>query len=167
MNPHLSERFRAIREDEYTDPDVAPLARPLRINGDISKYFQDTAKPVATAGSWVNKPEIPTAYELLPDSSRTTGFTVGEQIIDFNEELRPNRVEGEYESKEEYLGTQYNLLREDAIRPLQQAVEEVRKNPWRDESDYPPSSGIGIYEPVSWRSSWSLVIHLFLSNAVL
>ncbi|KAF2438516.1 P-loop containing nucleoside triphosphate hydrolase protein [Karstenula rhodostoma CBS 690.94] len=149
MNPHLTERFRAGQphhEDDYPDLDIAPLARPSRINGDIWKYCQDANKPVANAGSWVNKPEIPTISELLPDSS--IGFTVGEQIIDFNEELRQNKVEGNYESKEEYLGTHYDLLREDAVRPLRQAVEEVRKDPWRDESDYPPSSGIGIYEPV-------------------
>ncbi|KAL1606332.1 hypothetical protein SLS60_003734 [Paraconiothyrium brasiliense] len=76
------------------------------------------------------------------------GFPEGEQMISFSEELRPNKVEGDYESNEEYLGTQYDLMREDAIRPLREAVQEVRKDPWRDESDYPSSSGIGIYEPV-------------------
>ncbi|KAL5386844.1 hypothetical protein DPSP01_003862 [Paraphaeosphaeria sporulosa] len=147
MIKHLSERL-CSPQDDYPDPDVAPLARPSRINGDIWKYYQNASQytPV-NAGSWVNKPEIPTPSEILPGSC-SPGFTVGEQIINLNEELRPNKVEGNYESKEEYLGTQYDLLREDAIRPLRQAVEEVRKDPWRDESDYPPSSGIGIYEPV-------------------
>lgn len=148
MNSHLSERFRTPKQDEFPDPDVIPLARPSRINGDIWKYCQDVTKPVPKAGSWINKPETPTAIELFAGSD-PKGFAVGETIIDLDEELRPNRVEGSYESKDEYLGTQYDLLREDAIRPLRQAVEEVRKDPWRDESDYPPSSGIGIYEPVS------------------
>ncbi|KAL5406333.1 hypothetical protein PMIN03_007833 [Paraphaeosphaeria minitans] len=147
MNPHISERLRASHQDDYPDPNVAPLARPSRINGDIWKYCQDTTKLVVNTGSWINKSEIPTSSELFPGGN-SASFTVGEQIINLDEELRPNKVEGSYKSKEEYLGTQYNLLREDAIRPLRQAVEEVRKNPWRDESDYPPSSGIGIYEPV-------------------
>jgi helicase required for RNAi-mediated heterochromatin assembly 1 len=159
MNPHLTERFRTVRlhEDDYPDPDVAPLARPSRINGDVWKYCQDASKPVVNAGSWIDKPEIPTSFELFPNIP--TGFTEGEQIIDFEEdvELRPNKVEGEYKSNEEYLGTQYDLVREDAIRPLRQAVEQVRKDPWREESDYPSSSGIGIYEPVSRHSAFSLV----------
>jgi helicase required for RNAi-mediated heterochromatin assembly 1 len=159
MNSHLTERFRAgrLHDDGCPDPDVAPLARPSRINNDIWKYCQDASKPVAKAGSWIDKPEIPTSIELLPNIP--TSFTEGEQIIDFDEdvELRPNRVEGDYKSNEEYLGTQYDLLREDAIRPLRQAIEQVRKDPWREESDYPPSSGIGIYEPVSRRSTLSVV----------
>lgn len=150
MNAHLTERFRNVRvndDDRYPDSDTSPLARPNRTNGDIWEYFQDAQKPVTNAGSWIHKPEVPTSAEILPNCQ--VGFVTGEQMIDFEEELRPNRVEGAYESNEEYLSTQYELLREDAIRPLRQAVEEVRKDPWRDECDYPQSSGIGIYEPVS------------------
>lgn len=137
--------------DRDPDPEVAPLSKPSLINDDIWKYCQQAGKRVVEAGSWIDKPEVPSLSELLPNVP--TGFTVGEQIIDLNEELRPNKVEGSYESKEEYLGTQYALLREDAIRPLRQAIQEVRKDPWRDESDYPPNIGIGIYEPVSQRST--------------
>jgi helicase required for RNAi-mediated heterochromatin assembly 1 len=61
--------------------------------------------------------------------------------------LRPNKVEGEYQDNQEYLSTQYDLLREDAVRPIREAVAEVRKDSSRDELDYPQSSGIGIYEP--------------------
>ncbi|KAJ4356660.1 uncharacterized protein N0V89_004696 [Didymosphaeria variabile] len=149
MNAHLVERLRAVQlQDSYPDPEVAPLARPSRTNNDIDKYYKVASKSVANAGPWLHKPEFPTSSELFPDVLTGTGFTEGEQIISFSEELRPNKVDGDYECNEEYLGTQYELLREDAIRPLREAVQEVRKDPWRDESDYPSSSGIGIYEPV-------------------
>ncbi|KAF1970981.1 P-loop containing nucleoside triphosphate hydrolase protein [Bimuria novae-zelandiae CBS 107.79] len=147
MNPHLTERFGAARlDDRYPDPEVAPLARPSRTNNDIWKYGEDAKKPVVNAGSWISKPEVPTASELL--ANYQSGFAVGEQIIDLDQELRPNKVVGAYESNEEYLGTQYDLLREDALRPLRQAIEEVRRNPYLDEASYSSSSGIGIYEPV-------------------
>jgi helicase required for RNAi-mediated heterochromatin assembly 1 len=56
-------------------------------------------------------------------------------------------VEGAYENTEEYLGTTYELLREDSIRPLREAVVEVRKEPFKDEAEYGNNS-LGIYEPV-------------------
>lgn len=125
-------------DDHYPDPELVPLSSRPRTNNDISKYFQDASKPVIKAGTWINKPEVPTSSEILTESS---GFTVGEQIIDLDEEIRPNKVKGAYQSNEEYLGTQYELLREDAIRPLRQAVEDVRKDPWKNEPEYPPASG--------------------------
>jgi helicase required for RNAi-mediated heterochromatin assembly 1 len=69
-------------------------------------------------------------------------------IIDVTEELRPNKVQGAYENNEEYLGTQYDLLREDSIRPLREAVAHVRASPWLDEAEYQNSANIGIYDPV-------------------
>lgn len=151
MNAHPTERSGASSRDEhrYPDPEITPPAKPSRINGDIAAYYEDAKKPVASAGNWVNKPEMPTPAELLANCQ--IGFEIGEKMIDLTEELRPNKTEGAYENNEEYLGTQYELLREDALRPLRRAVEEVRKDPWRNESDYPPSSGIGIYEPVSFK----------------
>lgn len=149
MNSHLTERLGAFRPDDnpYPDPEVAPLARPSRINEDISKYYQDFKKPVVNAGPWIHKPEVPTSTELIEDPQ--VSCTSGEKIVDLNEKLRPNKIKGAYDNNEEYLGTQYDLVREDALRPLRQAIKEVKKNPYLDESAYPPSSGIGIYEPVS------------------
>jgi helicase required for RNAi-mediated heterochromatin assembly 1 len=112
------------------------------MNDDIIQYFQDGKKAIADGGEWLSKPEIPPPSEILDPS----GFDT-EQIVDLKDELRPNKLEGAYADNQEYLSTQYDLLREDAIRPLREAVAEVRKDPWRDELEYPQSSGIGIYEP--------------------
>ena len=151
MNAHLTERFGVphTNDDGYPDPEITPLARPSRMNNDIHKYQENAKKPVVNAGSWIEKPEVPTSAELMVNCQ--ISFP-DETIIDLEEELRPNRIDGPYQSNEEYLGTQYELLREDAIRPLRQAIEEVRRNPWWNESKYPPSRAIGIYEPVSGRA---------------
>jgi helicase required for RNAi-mediated heterochromatin assembly 1 len=111
------------------------------MNNDLQEYFQE--KPVS-GGSWLRKPEIPVASEIMGDEDATRGSG---SIIDVSEELRPNKVEGPYDSNDEYLGTQYELLREDSIRPLREAVSKVRASPYLNESEYTGAS-IGLYEPV-------------------
>ncbi|KAF1951321.1 P-loop containing nucleoside triphosphate hydrolase protein [Byssothecium circinans] len=147
MNAHIAERFHgsSAHHNRYPDPERVPLSLPARTNKDIEEYYSDAAKPVANAGAWLNNTEIPQPSEILPDPS-TLSFPLGPEIVKIDDELRPNKVEGAYDSKEDYLRTQYDLLKEDAIRPLRKAVEEVRRDPLRDESDY--TSNIGIYEPV-------------------
>ncbi|KAF2677402.1 P-loop containing nucleoside triphosphate hydrolase protein, partial [Lentithecium fluviatile CBS 122367] len=142
MNSHIAERFS---HDRYPDPERVPLSAPLRTNNDIIEYFDNAKKTITRAGTWHSKSEIPLPSEILTPSA--PGFDFVEKIIDLDDELRPNKVEGAYEDKEDYLRTHYELLREDAVRPLREAVAEVRKDPWRDELDYPPNANIGIYEP--------------------
>lgn len=145
------ERFpTTVCNDQYPDPENVPLSVPSRMNNDIWKYTQQAAKPVAGSGTWLEKPELPNVSEIF--SEHPPGFADEfDQVIDIEEALRPNRVNGPYTSIEEYLGTQYDLLREDAIRPLREAVAEVRKDARRDELDFPHSSSVGIYEPVSCK----------------
>ena len=148
MNSHLPERFTALGharrpQGHYPDPDHVPLAASSRTNNDILQYIHDAKKPVGSAGPWIDQPEIPTSAEIM---SFPTGFTQDPSALD--SKVRPNKVEGAYDTNEEYLGTQYELLREDALRPLRRAVEAVWKSPELDEFEYPPERGVGIYEPV-------------------
>ncbi|KAH7091387.1 P-loop containing nucleoside triphosphate hydrolase protein [Paraphoma chrysanthemicola] len=130
VNAHLTERFgRGPAASHHLVPhDDIPSAGPARVNNDIREYLELTEKPV-TAGAWIDKPEVPSPAEILRPTKR------------------PHKADGAYDSTEEYLGTTYDLLREDAIRPLRDAVEEVRKDPYKDEAEYDNNS-IGIYEPV-------------------
>ena len=43
--------------------------------------------------------------------------------------LAPNKIFGPWSSTEEYLKTHYNLIREDAVAPLRDAVAFVREDP--------------------------------------
>ncbi|KAF2714355.1 hypothetical protein K504DRAFT_366188 [Pleomassaria siparia CBS 279.74] len=122
------------------------MSVPNYVN-DISKYFKDAHKPVA-GRSWIGKPEMPRVSEIMSDLKPTFASSSGQPIIDVDEELRPNKVEGAYENNEEYLGTQYDLLREDSIRPLREAIEHIRASPYKDEAEYPMEASIGIYDPV-------------------
>lgn len=48
---------------------------------------------------------------------------------------------------EAYLAGMYELLREDAVRPLREAVNQVKDKPTADEEEF--SGTIGIYEKVT------------------
>jgi helicase required for RNAi-mediated heterochromatin assembly 1 len=148
VNPHLRERFGSASAPTTGNLNPyfsrAPTSRVMKHNNEIREYFEGANKPVA-GGNWLQKPEFPTPSEIM---SNPADHRPGEDIIDVTEELRPNKIEGAYESNEEYLGTQYDLLREDTVRPLREAVSQVRASPYLDEAEY-TGSRIGIYDPVS------------------
>lgn len=148
VNAHLTERFgRATSQNNTSIPnDNIPSSTPSRVNNDIRQYMQLAKRPV-TAGPWIDKPEIPSSLEILPPREKPGFISEAQALIDVGGGIRPHKAEGAYSSNEEYLGTKYDLLREDAIRPLRDAVEEVRNSPYKDEGEYDNNS-VGIYEPV-------------------
>ncbi|PVI01502.1 P-loop containing nucleoside triphosphate hydrolase protein [Periconia macrospinosa] len=157
MNAHLSERFPIpIRgKDNHPDPDPlsTPSATRSRANNDIEKYFKDAETPVTGAGPWLYEPEIPTPSDILQDPNNPKASAFIEQtgkLVEIPDDLypRPNKIEGPYKDNEDYLQTQYNLLKEDCLGPLREAVNQVRKDPLLDEAEYPQSASIGIYDPV-------------------
>lgn len=78
--------------------------------------------------TWRKKPEIPTVEELSADAV----------------DLCPNVIEGPYENVEEYLATHYELLREDAVAGLRDAISYIREFPHSNDTHE-----IAIYENVS------------------
>ncbi|KAF2030927.1 P-loop containing nucleoside triphosphate hydrolase protein [Setomelanomma holmii] len=148
VNDHLTERFnRASMSDHPQVPhDSIPSSGPSRVNKEVREYFELEKKPV-TGGAWIDKPEIPSPPEILRPVKPGFLSTELKALVNVGDTLRPHKADGAYDSIEEYLGTKYELLREDAIRPLREAVEEVRISPFKDEAEYENNS-IGIYEPV-------------------
>ncbi|KAH7410083.1 P-loop containing nucleoside triphosphate hydrolase protein [Phaeosphaeria sp. MPI-PUGE-AT-0046c] len=148
VNAHLSERFgrMTMNNNSSVPHDSIPSSGPSRANKDIREYFELAKKPVA-AGPWIDKPEVPSPSEILAPEQSTFTASDSQGLIDVGESLRPHRADGPYPNNEEYLGTKYELLREDTIRPLREAIQEVRQSPYLDESEYSNKS-IGIYEPV-------------------
>lgn len=147
FNHSLYERpsSAAVSSSTLIPHDSIPTSGTSRLNNDIRDYFHLANKPVA-GGAWLERPEVPNSQELLREK---VGFDESGQqkLIDVNESIRPHRLEGAYESNEDYLSTKYELLREDAVRPLRQAISEIRANPFKDEAEYQNQS-IGVYDPV-------------------
>lgn len=145
MNEHLTERFARGRKAQprgNTSSDSNHSKEAL--NRDIRAYVAAAnAAPAATSKPWLLKPEIPTAEEILDDE---------EQPVQLSE----NRLNRPWPNRKKYLETHYELLREDAISPLREAVHHFRNTP--DMSD---DSQVAVYDKASFlsSSSYHLITH--------
>ena len=90
----------------------------------------------SSANRWLRQPEVPTSAEIL--------LAGDDDVV-----LPANKIDGPWKSKDKYLKAHYNLLREDAVSPLRDAVEIFRQDPDMMESD---SKIVSIYEKVNWSS---------------
>lgn len=101
-------------------------------NPAIKKYFSQ-AEQSADEGDWLSRPEIPSSEEIIGAESSDDDCV----------ELAPNKVTGPWLSKDLYLKSHYELLREDAVAPLRDAVAYVREDPQMMDSQT-----VAIYEKV-------------------
>ncbi|KAH7308712.1 P-loop containing nucleoside triphosphate hydrolase protein [Stachybotrys elegans] len=87
----------------------------------IIQFHIEKRQLVGEDGSsdWRSSPEFPTSQELLAATPRP---------------IPSNPVDRPYRSKEEYLQTQYRLLRHEAIEPLREAIRQYRTNPGMKET---------------------------------
>ena len=94
MNEDLTERFGRSRKghrQETNRTDVWIL--PQRLNLKVREYFENVNKPVV-GGPWLDRPEIPTAREILDfDSEGSSNSSVVELVA--------NKPKGAWASKGE------------------------------------------------------------------
>ena len=133
INADLPERFRSGRQ-HYPPPSDQhhhDVDLKLSLSLDIRDYVKsaEKIKSSTTKDAWLDKQELPGSDEI---------FGAGDSI-----ELLPNKVSGVWKSTDRYLKCHYELLREDAISPLRDAVDIFRRDPemWDDKS-------VAIYERV-------------------
>lgn len=108
---------------------------PVPVNEDIRSYFYVNNEASTATEAWTTKPEIPTPEEVMGVDVSGNG--------DDSIQLAPNVVSGAWQSNEAYLRTHYELLREDAVAPLRDAVAYVREDPQMMDS-----GSVSIYEKV-------------------
>jgi len=113
------------------------IGNTIQVNPDIKNYCFQAREAESTEGeAWTMKPELPSSDEIL-----------GTDLLDEDEdcvELMPNCINGPWPSKNSYLRAHYELLREDAVAPLRDAVAYVRDDPQMKDSP-----AVSIYERVS------------------
>jgi helicase required for RNAi-mediated heterochromatin assembly 1 len=97
----------------------------------IRQYFRDAAQ-LAEPDTWLAIPEFPTTEEIMAPDSEDAPPT--------------NNLTGGWASKDEYLSTQYSLLREDAVSSLWHAVHLAKNSP--RQSSQPLDNFIRIYTNV-------------------
>lgn len=113
------------KQGKYT-PYAQSLNPTVQVNKDIKKYVIAASASGAT-DSWTSKTELPSSSEIMGKDGDDS-----DEVL-----LAPNNIHGRWVTKEQYLETHYNLLREDSIAPLRDAVAYVRQMPHlQDTSDY-------------------------------
>ncbi|KAL4941600.1 hypothetical protein BDV06DRAFT_235995 [Aspergillus oleicola] len=115
-----------------SEDEVNPqLAEKLKNTALVSRTVSfDLDSPLK---SWTSKPEIPTSDEIFGADA------VDGEFVD----LEPNKLEGPWSSKDAYLKAHYELLREDAVAPLRDAVAIFQSDP-----DMNDNGTVAIYEKV-------------------
>lgn len=145
LNANLRERWSRPPPSSNGQPPLA--ARPkLTLNRYVREYMRATYEPVNT-GSWLARPEIPTSAELLGENDDEEEGDNGDGDENDEQEVPVNVIQGPWPSKEDYLSAHYELLREDAVAPLRDAVAEVKEVP-----NMMDNQAICIYENVSLSS---------------
>lgn len=94
-------------------------------------YLQAERKIMTTnPGQWQSLPDIPSSEEVLRSDDQALLIPA-------------NKVKGKWKTKMKYLRAHYEILREDSIAPIREAVDAVRRNPEMDDSQE-----VAIYEKV-------------------
>lgn len=109
------------------------LTHQVPVSRFIRQYFDEADDEDSSNKAWLQKPELPTADEILGKDAP------GDDVL-----LAANKISGPWPSKNEYLETHYNLIREDSVAPLRDAVTMVRNNPHMHDA-----RNISIYEKAS------------------
>lgn len=115
---------------------------PQRVNELVRRYgLSDSHPSGADPDSWLRRPELPDVSEILgrvgdgKDGGASSGSGDNGANDDEDDDdaeavdVPVNNIDGPWGSREEYLRTHYELLREDVVAPLRDAVGLVRKTP--------------------------------------
>jgi helicase required for RNAi-mediated heterochromatin assembly 1 len=117
MNTHISEKFtRGRKSQPRANPSSSPSTAPQPVNTNIRNYIFDETEPPTASKPWLLKSEIPTSEEIL-------------NYEDEDVQLLPNKLDRPWKTAKKYLETHYELMREDAIAPLRDAVHQFKLTP--------------------------------------
>jgi helicase required for RNAi-mediated heterochromatin assembly 1 len=111
-----------------------------KARGIIHQHVYKTYENKVHPQKWRNLPEVPSRAEICPPSESmvdNADATVQQdknpldyqKEVSYARDLPHNIVDRAWPSRDEYLGSHYQLLREDAIAPLRLAVAEFKKRP--------------------------------------
>ncbi|KAL1853711.1 hypothetical protein Plec18170_005102 [Paecilomyces lecythidis] len=103
------------------------------LNKDIRQYVRKEDTEGSNDKLWISKPELPSSDEIMGAEMENDDFVA----------LMPNRILGPWPSRGAYLKAHYELLREDAVAPLRDAVAYVKDDPHMMDSPL-----LNIYEKV-------------------
>ena len=134
MNAHLPERFRGSARPSFTTSSSTSNRPPVKLNLGVRAYTKAAEDIIQSSSSrWLCQPEVPISAEIL--------LHANDEVM-----LPANKIDGPWKNKDKYLKAHYSLLREDAVSPLRDAVDQFRRSPEMSEND---NKVVSIYERVS------------------
>ena len=111
-------------------PAKSPPKGPRAVGPEVRAHLERAVQGCSLGtDAWLNKPDVPTAAEI---ASIVEGRLDNSMVP-----LMGIKEKGGWSSCAEFLKTQHNLLRYDAMLPLARAVEEVRGLAYLTESNSP------------------------------
>jgi hypothetical protein len=137
LDTAMMEQQSEVQSHPSHESEVNDRTTSAKSHHGIGEYVNHTIS--SSDLPWLELPELPMAEEV--------GGFVGDKPAKLEHILRPNKIVGPWRSKEEYLRSHYELLREDAVAPLRDAVQEFHAKPNMMEKD--SIEHAGIYEQVS------------------
>lgn len=103
----------------------------IELNTGPREYFQAQQRISSNSeAAWQSLPEVPSSKEVAQSEDQALLIPA-------------NKIKGKWKTKAKYLQTHYELLREDSIAPIREAVDAVRKDP-----EMMDSKEVAIYEKV-------------------
>lgn len=144
MNTSITEKFKPKKHHKRDGQNSFQHEVTKFRSNFIAEYFKDMNVPTDPA-SWLAAPEFPTPEEAqdITEQWQTVDPHDGSII------LRGNKLEGAWNSKEEYLQAHFEMLREEAVRPLRETISWVKNNPGSREDQRSFGGNMGLYEKVS------------------
>lgn len=133
FNSSLSERFRGnkIHRNLPVSDTMHNNGYRVELNLGPREYLRTQHKIAEdNPKGWQGIPEIPTSNEIALNDNEAVSVPA-------------NKVKGRWKSTEKYLRAHYELLREDSIAPIRDAVDAVRKTP-----EMMDNKDLAIYEKV-------------------
>ncbi|KAF4633146.1 hypothetical protein G7Y89_g4966 [Cudoniella acicularis] len=119
----------------------SPMASGSSTNDILREHIQKPWKLVEYPEAWQNLPETPKKSEICPREDEPQVRSSSPEQWDeyqkdpiYSSRLPHNIIQGPWPSASEYIGSHYQILREDAIAPLRGAVTEFRRRPQMMES---------------------------------
>ena len=143
MNEHLTERLHRTSLQDSSNSVTHGGHDLLQYINKLNEYCRNE-KQSDDKCSWLSRSEVPTAEELF-----RPGPEVDPSYYENNNTpvLQPNIIDGPWQDKEEYLSSHFELLRENALRPLREAIHQIQQMPYAEESDFLGKT-IGLYQNV-------------------
>lgn len=124
---------------------LAHALRELSLTSDLLDGFSKpvTRKPNSRIQRYISHPEIPNHF---PEWTQCPEIPTSENLFETVDEEITNVIDGPWQSKLDYLRTQYLLLREDGLRPLRTALKFVQDAPLMTENKF--LQNVGLYDHV-------------------